>query len=88
MWKTKKLPGYATTNVPLFCGVLGMASAFKILSGEPVPRTSAYDVYEITDQTLDKWVRMDLSDAYFAFDSVPGFFQAPEDLKKRLFGSK
>jgi ribose transport system substrate-binding protein len=88
MWKTKNLPAYGTTNVPLFCGVLAMASAFKILSGEPVPRTSEYDVYEITDQNLDKWVRMDLSDAYFSFDSVPGFFQAPESLKKKLFGLK
>jgi ribose transport system substrate-binding protein len=88
MWKTKKLPGYATTNVPLFCGVLGMAAAFQILNGEPVARTSEYPVYEITEENLDKWVRMDLSDAYFSFDSVPGFFQAPEELKKKLFSLK
>ena len=88
MWKTKKLPAYGTTNVPLFCGVLAMKAAFSILSGEPVPRTSEYNVYEITDENLDKWVRMDLSDAYFSFDSVPGFFQAPEELKKKLFSLK
>ena len=88
MWKQKKLPVYATTNVPLFIGVTAMATAFKILRGEPVPRVAEFPVYEITDQNLDKWVRMDLGDAYFPFDSVPGFFQAPEDLKKRLFGSK
>ena len=88
MWKEKKLPVYATTNVPLFIGVSAMATAFKILRGEPVPRTAEFPVYEITNQNLDKWVRMDLGDAYFPWDSIPGFFQAPEDLKKKLFGSK
>ncbi len=65
-----------------------MKAAFNILSGQPVPRVSEYNVYEITDENLDKWVRMDLSDGYFSFDSVPGFFQAPEDLKKKLFSLK
>jgi ribose transport system substrate-binding protein len=88
MWKEKKLPVYATTNVPLFIGVSAMATAFKILNGEPVPRVAEFPVYEITDENIDKWVRMDLGDAYFPFDNVPGFFQAPEDLKKKLFGSK
>jgi ribose transport system substrate-binding protein len=88
MWKEKKLHAYATTNVPLFIGVTAMATAFRILRGEPVPRTAEFPVYEVTDKNLDKWVRMDLGDAYFPFDDIPGFFKAPESLKKKLFGLK
>jgi ribose transport system substrate-binding protein len=88
MWKKKNLPAYATTNVPLFIGVTAMETAFNILRGEPVPRVAEFPVYEINDQNIDKWMRTDLGDAYFPFDSIPGFFQAPEDLKKKLFGSK
>lgn len=88
MWKEKKLPAYGTTNVPLFVGVSAMAAAFKILKGEPVPRQAWFPVLEITNENLDKWVRPDLSDAYFTWDSIPGFFEAPESLRQKLFGLK
>ena len=88
MWKKLKLPAHSVTNVPLYCGVTGMEAAFKILRGEPVPRTSWYDHYEISDENLDDWVRMDLSDALFLPDSVAGHFESPEALKKKIFGLK
>ena len=88
MWKKLKFKSYGTTNVPLYCGVTAMATAFKILKGEPVPRTAMYPVFEITEKNLDDWVRTDLSDAYFPFDSVPGLFEAPEALKQKMFKLK
>ena len=88
MWKEKNLPAHSVTNVPLYCGVSAMETAFKILRGEPVPRTSYFSIYEIDDTNLDQWVRMDLSDALFLPDSVSGKFVPPEELKKQIFGTK
>ncbi len=75
-------------NVPLYCGISAMETGFKMLRGEPVPRTSYFSIEEIDDTNIDKFVRTDLSDAYFAQDTIAGVFTPPEALKKQIFGAK
>jgi len=53
-----------------------------------VPRTSYYAMGTIDSSNLDQYVRMDLSDAYFAQDTVPGQFTPPASLKLEIFGPK
>jgi len=89
-WKQNNLGdnAYGVFNVPLYCGISAMETAFKMLKGEPVPRTSYYAMGTIDSSNLDQYVRMDLSDAYFAQDTVPGQFTPPASLKLEIFGPK
>lgn len=75
-------------NVPLYVGVDGLETAFKILSGQPVPRTSYFEVKTIDASNINQYVRKDLSDAYFSQDFIPGAFTPPESLKQQIFGLK
>ena len=79
-------------NVPLWIGIAGLETAEKILKGEPVPRTAYFTVEEIDATNIDKYVRTDLSDAYFGQDFVPSGVGArrdpPEALKQKIFALK
>jgi ribose transport system substrate-binding protein len=89
-WKEKNLGEtvHGVNNVPLYSGITSMETIFKALRGEPIPRTSFFAVSEIDAAGMEELVRTDLSDAYFAQDTIPGVFTPPADLLSEIFGIK
>ncbi len=89
-WQQNKLGDtvHGVNNVPLYSGIDAMETIFKALRGEPIPRTSYFAVSEIDAATMAQLVRTDLSDAYFAQDTIPGAFTPPADLLTQIFGLK
>ena len=84
---------HGVLNVPLYSGVDAMETIFMALKGEPIPRSSMFATGEIDAAEMAKLVRTDLSDAYFAQDTIIDasgnvLFAPPEALKQQIFGLK
>jgi ribose transport system substrate-binding protein len=80
IWKNdRKLKAHAVTN-SVRQGSRAVEISIKILKGESVPHLYEEPNAVITDQNLDKFVRMDLPDSFYAYTQ-------PE-VTKRLFPDK
>lgn len=67
LWKSKQADGMTSiaASDPTWTSAEALRIALKILNGEEVPKDQFIPVPTIVDATLDEYVRMDLSDAFW-----------------------
>jgi len=82
MWQERLDEGFDSIapTKPTYIGAEACLAALKVLNGEPVPSQIKFDPPVITSETLDKFVRLDLPDSFWARTRLP------EDIIRSLFG--
>ena len=82
MWQKLRDKGFDSIapSKPTYIGAEACLAALEILNGEPVPSQIKFAPPVITGATLDKFVRPDLPDSFWARTRLP------DDIIKSLFG--
>ncbi|MGI6152706.1 MAG: ABC transporter substrate-binding protein [Christensenellaceae bacterium] len=73
LWKQLQPEGFTSIAVsdPTYQGVEALDAVLAALKGEPILKKNYIPTPTITDDTLDEYVRMDYSDAYFCNSTLP-----------------
>jgi len=73
IWQKLKPDGFSSCagSEPTWEGAIALVFALRALQGEPVPKDFLVPVPTLTDENLDKYVRPDLSDSFWANTRLP-----------------
>lgn len=73
LWEKLKPEGFTScaASEPTWEGAVALVFALRALQGEPVPKDFYIRVPTVTDENLDKYVRPDLSDSFWANTRLP-----------------
>ena len=83
-WKARQGKGFRAiaASEPTWCSAEALKAALDALNGKPLPRVRTIPVQIITEANLDRYVRPDLSDGYWASSHLP------PDLTKGYYGQE